>query len=309
MPAPLLRCENVEKTYVLGRTALPVLRGVSLDIAAGDFVSIMGSSGSGKSTLLHVLSGLDVPESGQVYFRGEPIFEPVGQRRIPAGRDADEAMLAEIAAGAVVHETRPDRDAGASPATAANGSKPAARSGKANAVVPVLGYAGINASGKYLNSGPKLLEGVRNDLRNRAFGFVFQFYHLLPEFDVLENVLLPQMVGRSMGTWLEGRVAGADRALDLLKRMGLGNRLRHRPTELSGGERQRVAIARALMNEPAILFADEPTGNLDGRTGRDILALLRELNSAGQTLVMVTHDRELGQSAGRVVNLVDGKIA
>jgi len=270
MTAPLLRCENIHKTYILGRTVLPVLRGVSLDIAPGEFISIMGSSGSGKSTLLHVLSGLDVPERGQTYFRNEELYEPEGSRRIPVGRDADPIVVAEIAA-----------------------------SGK----TAVSGLRSVSPAGP-----PRFRESVRNQLRNTAFGFVFQFYHLLPEFNVLENVLLPQMVGRSMGRWLEGRVIETNRALELLHRMGLKERLRHRPTELSGGERQRVAIARALMNQPEVLFADEPTGNLDGRTGRDILALLKELNQSGQTVVMVTHDRELGQMAGRVIHLVDGRI-
>lgn len=271
MTAPLLRCENIHKTYILGRTVLPVLRGVSLDIRAGEFISIMGSSGSGKSTLLHVLSGLDVPEKGQTWFRNEPLYEPEGSRRIPVGRDADPVVVAEVAQSGKT-------DVGA----------------KRNAAKAAP---------------PRFRESVRNELRNTSFGFVFQFYHLLPEFDVLENVLLPQMVGRNMGRWLEGRAAETNHALSLLERMGLKGRLRHRPTELSGGERQRVAIARALMNRPEILFADEPTGNLDGRTGRDILALLGELNQSGQTVVMVTHDRELGQMAGRVIQLVDGRIS
>jgi len=271
MSIPLLRCENIHKTYILGRTVLPVLRGVSLDIAAGDFVSIMGSSGSGKSTLLHVLSGLDVPEKGQTQFRDEVLYEPEGSRRIPVGRDADPIVVAQVAA---------------------SGKSDGNSKGRAATATP-----------------PRFRESVRNRLRNTAFGFVFQFYHLLPEFNVLENVLLPQMVGRSMGHWLEGRVPETNRALELLHRMGLKDRLRHRPTELSGGERQRVAIARALMNRPEVLFADEPTGNLDGRTGRDILALLKELNQSGQTVVMVTHDRELGQMAGRVIHLVDGRIS
>jgi ABC-type lipoprotein export system ATPase subunit len=130
----------------------------------------------------------------------------------------------------------------------------------------------------------------------------------LPEFDVLENVLLPQMVGHSIGGWLSQRGSGHARAHELLQRVGLSERLRHRPNELSGGERQRVAIARALISEPAVLFADEPTGNLDGRTGRGILRLLKDLHEAGQTIVMVTHDRDLAKEADRLVQLVDGRV-
>jgi ABC-type lipoprotein export system ATPase subunit len=152
------------------------------------------------------------------------------------------------------------------------------------------------------------MAGHRERLLNSAFGFVFQFYHLLPEFDVLENVLLPLMVGRSIGRWLGDRESSARRAHELLDRVGLSGRLRHRPAELSGGERQRVAIARALVNEPAVLMADEPTGNLDGRTGREIVKLLRELNASGQTIVMVTHDRDLAAEADEAIHLVDGVI-
>lgn len=272
----MLRAANIHKSYILGRTALPVLRGVSLNIAEREFVSITGASGSGKSTLLHIVSGLDVPQRGQVHFNGVELFEPEGQRRIPVGRDGTFVQAAELVGEA-----------------AATGRAPAPRGGAGRvATTPDL----------------RLIESRRNDLRNRSFGFVFQFYHLLPEFDVLENVMLPQMVGRSMGGWLSRRAQVESRAVDLLKRVGLTERLRHRPNELSGGERQRVAIARALINEPAILFADEPTGNLDGRTGRAIFDLLRELNRGGQTVVMVTHDRELAAEADRVVHLVDGRI-
>jgi len=145
-------------------------------------------------------------------------------------------------------------------------------------------------------------------LRNEVFGFVFQFYHLLPEFDVLENVMLPCMVGASVGRWVAGgheAESAARRAIDLV---GLSQRIRHRPNELSGGERQRVAIARALVNNPTILLADEPTGNLDARTGREILSALQELNRNGQTIVMVTHDPAVAEVADTTVELVDGKV-
>ncbi len=265
----MLRAENIHKIYYLGRTTLPVLRGVGLTVRRDEFVSITGSSGSGKSTLLHVMSGLDVPQRGQVFFEDQELFEPEGQRRIPVGRESDRSR-----------STAP----------------PAASGGERTVVTRTTG---VDARG---------LEGTRNRLRNRAFGFVFQFYHLLPEFDVLENILLPRMVGQSAGGWLSGRGETDDRARMLLKRVGLEDRIRHRPNELSGGERQRVAIARALINEPAVLLADEPTGNLDGKTGRAIFNLLKELNEAGQTIVMVTHDRELARESDRCVHLVDGRI-
>jgi len=256
----MIRGERLHKTYYLGRTELNVLRNVSIVLTRGEFVAITGASGSGKSTLLHVLSGLDVPQQGQVYYENEPLFEPEGCREIPVGRDA--------------------------------------------AVARASGGAGRGAGTMQLQA----YEFRRNGLRNQRFGFVFQFYHLLPEFDVLENVMLPSMVGSTTAGWLTGRAAAQQRALSLLDRVGLKDRLKHRPNELSGGERQRVSIARALMNEPEVLFADEPTGNLDGKNGRAIFDLLQDLNRGGQTVVMVTHDRDLAKEADRTVHLVDGRI-
>jgi lipoprotein-releasing system ATP-binding protein len=148
----------------------------------------------------------------------------------------------------------------------------------------------------------------RNRYRNRCVGFVFQFYHLLPELDVVENTMLPAMTGRSPLGWLSADPLRT-RARSLLDSFGLGHRLRHRPSELSGGERQRVAIARALMNGPEVLLADEPTGNLDARTGGEILAVLRDLHAKGLTIVMVTHDLAIAAQADRRVHLVDGRIA
>ncbi len=144
--------------------------------------------------------------------------------------------------------------------------------------------------------------------RNKTVGFVFQFYHLLDELNVVENVLLPKMAGSSVAGWLVSRGAAKKRARELLDRFGLAERLRHKPYQLSGGERQRVAIARALMNEPEVLLADEPTGNLDSETGNGILEVLSELNRAGQTVVMVTHDDRIADRAGRVIQLIDGVI-
>jgi len=224
----ILQAGGVHKTYQLGRVQLPVLRGVSLSIARGEFVAIMGSSGSGKSTLLHILGALDVPDRGTVRFEGQDLF---------AG--------------------------------------PASR---------------------------------RDGLRNATFGFVFQFYHLLPELDVLENVLVPCMVRRSVAGWIRARSEHRRDAARVLEQVGLSARLRHKPNELSGGERQRVAIARALANRPRVLLADEPTGNLDSATGREIMGLLGTLNRDGQTIVMVTHDPQVAAAAHRIVTLEDGRI-
>lgn len=144
--------------------------------------------------------------------------------------------------------------------------------------------------------------------RNRDVGFVFQFYHLLPELNVLENAMMTAMVGTGFWPWLSIRREARRRAEDILARVGLDGRLKHRPSELSGGERQRVAIARALVNGPALLLADEPTGNLDEATGAGILRLLTELNSAGQTIVMVTHDAKVASLAHRCVHLTSGVV-
>ncbi len=150
--------------------------------------------------------------------------------------------------------------------------------------------------------------GELNRFRNRMVGFVFQFYHLLDELSVLENVFLPAMTSKSIIGWFACRKQVKNRAKELLSQMGLAERIKHKPYQLSGGERQRVAIGRALMNEPRLLLADEPTGNLDSATGNGILDVLERLNKAGQTIVMVTHDERIAQRAGRTVTLVDGKI-
>lgn len=228
MSEMLLNASGLHKSYQMGRTKLDVLKGVSMSVAQGEFVGIMGSSGCGKSTLLHLLGALDVPDRGMVKFDGADVF------------------------------------------------------------------AGGNAK--------------RDRLRNRSFGFVFQFYHLLPELNVLENVLIPCMVGHSVIGWMGQRGNLRRHAIEMLGKLGLADRLKHRPNELSGGERQRVAIARALANQPRVLLADEPTGNLDAATGREIMDVLNDLNRAGQTIVMVTHDPQVAASAHRIVTLVDGRI-
>jgi len=154
----------------------------------------------------------------------------------------------------------------------------------------------------------RLSAGELNRFRNKMVGFVFQFYHLLDELSVLENVFLPAMAGKSIVGWLACRGKAKKRARELLGQLGLAERANHKPFQLSGGERQRVAIGRALMNEPGLLLADEPTGNLDSATGNGILKVFERLNRAGQTIVMVTHDERIAQRAGRIVTLADGKI-
>ena len=149
----------------------------------------------------------------------------------------------------------------------------------------------------------------RDELRNRVFGFIFQFYHLLPELSVLENVLTPLMIRHSMWDFWKSRRAFQDQARELLNRVGLGHRLTHKPSELSGGEMQRAAIARALVGNPEVLLADEPTGNLDAETGRGIMDLLTTLNGQNDlTIIMVTHDEAIAKCAHRIVRLAEGRL-
>jgi ABC-type lipoprotein export system ATPase subunit len=219
----ILEARNLHKRYELGQRSLEVLRGVSLQIARGDFLALRGASGAGKSTLLHLLGGLDSPNEGEVWFM--------------------ERNLA----------TMPNMSA--------------AR------------------------------------LRNTKVGFVFQAYHLLPELDALENVCLPARMARIAAPAAEAR------GRELLARVGLKERMEHRPNELSGGEQQRVAIARALINAPELVLADEPTGNLDSQTGGEIMDLLCELRAEHKTtLVIATHDGAVAARAPKVLQLADGVI-
>jgi ABC-type lipoprotein export system ATPase subunit len=183
-------------------------------------------------------------------------------------------------------------------------------SGKST-LLHILGALDKPDSGQVAFAGRELSRfgaGELNQFRNKKVGFVFQFYHLLDELNVLENVYLPVMAGKSVPGWFLCRKWAKNRARELLKQLGLTDRAGHKPYQLSGGERQRVAIGRALMNEPQLLLADEPTGNLDSVTGNSILDVLEKLNRAGQTIVMVTHDSRIAERAGRVVTLEDGKI-
>ena len=167
------------------------------------------------------------------------------------------------------------------------------------------------------DSGNVTFEGVdvfsrptayREEMRCTSVGFVFQFYHLLPELNVLENILVPCMIKYGVYAWWSHRREAREAAKKVMDDVGLGHRMGHRPNELSGGERQRAAIARGLVNNPKLLLADEPTGNLDGKTGKGVLDLLRRLNERGQSIVMVTHDDKTASYAHRCVVLEDGQV-
>jgi lipoprotein-releasing system ATP-binding protein len=175
----------------------------------------------------------------------------------------------------------------------------------------LLGLLDTPTSGEILYRGRKL-SGLTPEqaakVRNREFGFVFQSFHLLPEFTALENVMLPARIGSGSVGWMGGAGRARKRATELLGRVGLGERLTHVPSRLSGGEKQRVALARALVNEPTVVFCDEPTGNLDSRTADEIFALIEEFNrERGQTFLIVTHDQHVADRAGRKLTMADGR--
>lgn len=176
----------------------------------------------------------------------------------------------------------------------------------------ILGILDTPTSGSVIYKGvdlTKLSPKKQAEMRNRIFGFVFQFYHLLPDFTALENVSLPGLIGSRFSNWNEVNKDYKNRATALLERVGMKNRLTHKPSQLSGGERQRVSITRALVNNPELLLCDEPTGNLDTKTGHEIRELIWDLNKTlNQTVVIVTHDKEMAKNANRVVEIVDGYI-
>jgi ABC-type lipoprotein export system ATPase subunit len=186
----------------------------------------------------------------------------------------------------------------------------ASGSGKST-LLHLLGGLDTPSAGAIRFDGQELaaLRGGRLDrYRNRHIGFVFQFYHLLPELNVLENVLISTMISRPAWAWPAARREARRHAAALLDRLGLSHRLHHKPAKLSGGERQRVAIARALINQPDVLLADEPTGNLDEDTGRQILEVIRDFHRSGQTVVMVTHDRAIASAADARLTLHAGQL-
>jgi putative ABC transport system ATP-binding protein len=227
VPAPteaggtVVEATGLTKRYGEGSTAVEALRGVSIDVKAGELVAVMGPSGSGKSTLMHILAGLDKPTEGTVTIAGTEIT--------------------------------------------------------------------------------KLADSKLTRLRRKHIGFVFQFFNLLPMLTAEENILLPLSIAgeKPEREWLE----------ELLETVGIAGRSTHRPSQLSGGQQQRVSIARALISKPSVLFADEPTGNLDSNTSKDVLALLRHsVEELGQTTVMVTHDASAAALADRILFLADGEI-
>ncbi|HJA49419.1 MAG TPA: ABC transporter ATP-binding protein [Candidatus Agathobaculum intestinipullorum] len=217
----VLQTQDLRKVYGSGDAEVRALDGVSLSVAHGEFVAVVGTSGSGKSTLLHMLGGLDRPTSGKVFIDGSDIFAL-----------GDDALTI---------------------------------------------------------------------FRRRSIGFVFQAYNLVPVLSVYENIVLP--------VELDGGTIDKSYLDDIIHTLGLESKLQNLPSQLSGGQQQRVAIARALAAKPAILLADEPTGNLDSRTSQDVLALLRVTGEKfGQTIVMITHNEEIAQLAHRIVRIEDGKI-
>ena len=219
----LIDIRDMFKTYRMGDNVVNALDGVSLTIAAGDFVAVMGASGSGKSTLLNILGCLDTPTAGTYLLDGIQVS------------NMSRSKLARI--------------------------------------------------------------------RNQKLGFVFQNFNLLARTSAIENVELP--------TFYNGHMSGSQRrkrAADMLDRVGLGNRYEHTPAQLSGGQQQRVAIARALMNNPPVILADEPTGNLDTRSSAEIMDLFARLNQEGITIVMVTHEEDIATCAKRRVMMRDGQI-
>jgi putative ABC transport system ATP-binding protein len=223
-PAPLIDVRRAVKIYEAPSGDFTALRGVDLQVRAGEFVAVVGKSGCGKTTLLNLLAGIDRPTSGEIRVAGTPL--------------------------------------------------------------------------------QRLSESAMAEWRGRTIGLVFQFFQLLPSLTVAENVMLPMDFAR--------RVPAAERrsrALALLDRVGIHLQADKMPATLSGGEQQRAAIARAMANDPPILLADEPTGNLDSATGLAVLQLFRSLNADGLTVVMVTHERDIRSFANRLVTLVDGGVA
>ena len=217
----LIKVQNLKKQYETGEVITKILHGLSFEIKAGEFVSIMGPSGSGKSTLMHILGLLDRPTSGTYYFENQDVSQ------------LDDDQLAK--------------------------------------------------------------------LRNQKIGFVFQAFHLLPKTTVLENVILPLTYSHNKGDHKK-------QAKKVLESVDLSHRLNYHSNQISGGEKQRVAIARALVNDPDVVFADEPTGNLDSKSGKQVMEILQALNDRGKTVILVTHETYTAEHADRIISIKDGLI-
>jgi putative ABC transport system ATP-binding protein len=218
----IIKTTELKRSFVVGSETVEAIKGINLEVNAGEFIAIMGPSGSGKTTLMNIIGCLDTPTSGEYYLNNK-----------------------------LVNKLNEDELAG---------------------------------------------------IRNKEIGFVFQSFHLLAKNSALDNVLLPM------------KYAGANideatvRAKHVLDQVGLTDRMSHGPTELSGGQQQRVAIARAMVNTPSILFADEPTGNLDSKTEGEVMGLFKELNEDGQTIILITHEEEIAKQSKRIINIKDGLI-
>lgn len=219
---PVIRLDNVQKAYYLGKVTIDVLKGISLTIHKAEYVALMGPSGSGKSTLMNIIGCLDTPTSGEYILAGQAVSS--------------------------------------------------------------------------------MTENSLADVRNKEIGFVFQQFHLLPRLTALENAALPLVYA---GIAKKERIKRADEALSLV---GLADRSHHKPAELSGGQAQRVAIARALINKPSIILADEPTGNLDSKTSKEIMGIFDRIHATGNTVILVTHEEDIAAHAKRIIRLKDGVI-
>jgi ABC-type lipoprotein export system ATPase subunit len=328
---PILRAVGLRKSFRMGEDSLTVLKHTDLTIRPGEFLAIEGRSGSGKSTLLHLLGALDTADEGTLQFQGRDYTRhndpgPAAWVRF-LGRRAVfwtgiVVLFLGIVAAFATRIARPDDETMARlEAELLQGQDLADAQAAISRValfaviaLCLYGLAALILVPHFVAQTIKLVNYLVRDrgaarVRNRDFGFVFQFYHLLPELNVLENTMLSPMIQFSWRGFLKRRAQLRTRATEVLQQLGMGHRLTHRPNQLSGGERQRVAIARALMNNPRVLFADEPTGNLDAETGKQIMGVLEKLHQEqGQTIVMVTHDRTLARRADRVLVMKDGKL-
>ena len=218
----IIKTSELKRSFEVGSETVEAIKGINLEVNAGEFIAIMGPSGSGKTTLMNIIGCLDTPTSGEYHLNNKLVNE------------LDEDELAGI--------------------------------------------------------------------RNKEIGFVFQSFHLLAKNSALDNVLLPM---KYAGANIEEATL---RAKHVLGQVGLTDRMSHGPTELSGGQQQRVAIARAMVNKPSILFADEPTGNLDSKTEGEVMGLFKELNEDGQTIILITHEEEIAKQSKRIINIKDGLI-